>query len=524
MLYGMNSDERSKVTNVLHVMEYSENIFMMVQRLLKYNNAGQLMWFLRKLRKILRSLQPGNAILIPAFVENSEMLLFVQRKQNQSYFRFVVISTDPDGGLRHHDISAAKGPGFSKLKFRCSMVLDFVPKNNALDDVFWMALFNMSIKRNSGDCKKFYDVLIPFLIGKPLEEAIISAEKAEANYMKGDHLDGGSFGDWRSPQRSATSYVRCLSEAIHYMLRAMGLNGYHVKRVGLALKTQFVRFLKSDLDHMHPDENGIKVIQMATSQLSYTAVKLAGRKEKKDDEIKKSKEETTELKETDTTDDTRSDGGDGWLETVRILVDEVNLKIQASIDQTDNAPPALDLKGLSKMKSQLSKTIKKAQSTLKQDSSKFVPYIKGKDGDFFKFNKRTPQEKAKEKEMEEMRAKYDNSDDNDDDDEDHDDDTNETKTPSINVKDQAMMQWADMLAWELEQVTPDPGQAEPQPKYIPVDPTMIPRRCYTREEAIDALSTCSKTHGTIRGLRLPSTNNSVCSQHLAISVLSTWYR
>ncbi len=42
--------------------------------------------------------------------------------------------------------------------------------------------------------------------------------------------------------------------------------------------------------------------------------------------------------------------------------------------------------------------------------------------------------------------------------------------------------------------------------------------------SVDALSTCSKAHSTIRGSRLPSTNNSVCSQHLAISVLSTWYR
>ena len=42
--------------------------------------------------------------------------------------------------------------------------------------------------------------------------------------------------------------------------------------------------------------------------------------------------------------------------------------------------------------------------------------------------------------------------------------------------------------------------------------------------SVDALSTRSKTYGTIRGSRLPSTNNSVCSQHLAISVLSTWYR
>merc|ERR1712195_340179 len=83
------------------------------------------------------------------------------------------------------------------------------------------------------------------------------------------------MGDWRSPQRSATSYVRCLLEALHYMLRSTQLEPLYVKRVGLALRTQFVRFLQHDLKYMHPDENGIKVIQMATAQLSYVAVKLA---------------------------------------------------------------------------------------------------------------------------------------------------------------------------------------------------------------------------------------------------------
>jgi hypothetical protein len=228
MLYGMSSDDRAKVTNVLHVMEYSENIFMMVQRLLKYNNAGQLMWFLRKLRKQLRALQPGNALLVPCFAEGSEMLLFVQRKQNQSYFRFVVISTNPKGGLRHHDVSAAEGPGFSKLKYRASMVLDFVPKHNALDDVFWMALFNMAIKPSKGDCHKFYDVLLPFLIGKPLEEAIVSAEKAEDNWKKGDNQDCGSFGDWRSPERSATSYVTVVGWLVGWLVVGGWLVGWLV--------------------------------------------------------------------------------------------------------------------------------------------------------------------------------------------------------------------------------------------------------------------------------------------------------
>jgi hypothetical protein len=80
ILYGLGADDRAKVANVVHVMQASENIFMMVQRLLKYNNTGQLMWFLRKFRTILRSLGAGQAILVPALVERSEMLIFVMRK------------------------------------------------------------------------------------------------------------------------------------------------------------------------------------------------------------------------------------------------------------------------------------------------------------------------------------------------------------------------------------------------------------------------------------------------------------
>merc|ERR1712166_782068 len=101
-------------------------------------------------------------------------------------------------------------------------------------------------------------------------------------------------------------------------------------------------------------------------------------------------------------------------------------------------------------------------------------------------------EKAKALEMEEMRSEY------IDEDEEEEEETKfkgETKAgnnfnalnPNANEKDKQLMQWCESLAWEVEQVTPDPGQAEPQPKYIPVDPTILPSRCSTRVEAIDAL-------------------------------------
>ncbi|MGB1599792.1 MAG: RING finger protein, partial [Promethearchaeia archaeon] len=45
--------------------------------------------------------------------------------------------------------------------------------------------------------------------------------------------------------------------------------------MGLALRLQMVEMIKNDLDYMHPDDNGVKVCQMAFRQLSYRAVKLA---------------------------------------------------------------------------------------------------------------------------------------------------------------------------------------------------------------------------------------------------------
>jgi len=58
------------------------------------------------------------------------------------------------------------------------MVLNGVPKKNALDDVFWMALYNMAIRKHEGDTDRFYDILLPFLTGKPLESTLVEAENA----------------------------------------------------------------------------------------------------------------------------------------------------------------------------------------------------------------------------------------------------------------------------------------------------------------------------------------------------------
>ena len=306
------------------------------------------------------------------------------------------------------------------------------------------------------------------------------------------------------------------------MLRSTQLEPLYVKRVGLALRTQFVRFLQHDLKYMHPDENGIKVIQMATAQLSYVAVKLATSVTKQQKNKLKTKQtnktqETKETKETKESitkesnteenkiENVQDAGTGGWLETVRVLVNEVNEQIQHSIDHSDNAPFLLNLEGITETadsntllnKNNASNT-KQQKKSLKPNSDDYVPHIKGNNGNNYILNRRTPMEKAKDLEMEEMRSQY-IDEDEEEEEEEEEEETKKTKgetkagnnfnalNPNANEKDKQLMQWCESLAWEVEQVTPDPGQAEPQPKYIPVDPTILPSRCSTRVEAIDAL-------------------------------------
>lgn len=123
--------------------------------------------FLKKLKSLLGAQSTGSCVLIPVMVEGKEILLLLHRITDTA-FKMVVVQTDPFAGLQYHD-SQASPP---IIKYRTCLVLDNIPKKFALDDVFWMALFNMTIAPNSGDTDKFYGVLLPFLTGKPLETTL----------------------------------------------------------------------------------------------------------------------------------------------------------------------------------------------------------------------------------------------------------------------------------------------------------------------------------------------------------------
>ena len=115
---GGGAAARAALADVLYVLRRSAPCFTIAQRLLKLPNQGQLFSFLRRLKKLLNGLGVGESMLVPAFItsENQELVLIVQRT-TQLAFRFVVVNTSPEGGLRHHAVRAGEGSS-SKLQDR----------------------------------------------------------------------------------------------------------------------------------------------------------------------------------------------------------------------------------------------------------------------------------------------------------------------------------------------------------------------------------------------------------------------
>ena len=259
---------RAALGDVAHIFERSSVIFKDMARLIRHQNNSQLMSFVRKLHQQLAALPEGESLLLPAMVEGFEILLLVERVSERT-FNLVVINTDPLGGLRHHSVSPAVRPG--RLMYRTCMVLAGIPKKNILDDVFWLALYNLTLHTEEGDTDKFYDTLLPFITGKPLEIALVDAEHAAASSS-----GVSASGPWRTPQRAQTQYVRCLYQAINFILtRRRGVSPLRCKQVGLATRIQFVEMILNDLKFMHPDENGQRVCAIALKQLSYRAIKIS---------------------------------------------------------------------------------------------------------------------------------------------------------------------------------------------------------------------------------------------------------
>jgi hypothetical protein len=189
---GLDAKARTSLADTLHVMQQSALVFKSMLRMLKTPTESQLLSFLRKLKKLLQGVNQGESLLLPLLIESRELLLLLERT-TERVFKVVVIQTDPFHGLKNHSVSAAGSA--PEIKYRTCLVLNNIPKKNALDDVFWVAVYNLAVNSHQGDTDRFYDVLLPFLTGKPLEECLVESEtaalEAEGDAAVATSLDPG---------------------------------------------------------------------------------------------------------------------------------------------------------------------------------------------------------------------------------------------------------------------------------------------------------------------------------------------
>ena len=223
--FGMNYTARVGVSDTLHVFQQSAVVFKLMLKMLKTPTESQLLNFLRKIKKIIQSVNVGETILLPGLVEGQELIILLERTKDR-IFKVVLINTDATGGLEFHASTATEA--MPEIKYRTCLVLSDVSKKNLYDDVFWLAFYNMAIHSHGGDIVKLYDVLIPFLSGKPLEASLVEAEESALR----DQLTCGQF---RFPQKSRSAYVQCILEALNFMLHSHKLTELQAELVSCAL-------------------------------------------------------------------------------------------------------------------------------------------------------------------------------------------------------------------------------------------------------------------------------------------------
>eukprot|EP00750_Incisomonas_marina_P014138 INCI17609.11.p1 GENE.INCI17609.11~~INCI17609.11.p1 ORF type:complete len:5029 (+),score=1065.32 INCI17609.11:298-15384(+) len=316
---AFSKEEMAVVSDVALIFRQSRHVFKQMQKFLKTGSSSQLLTFLRKLRKSLREVAVGEAIVLPLLLEGNEVLLIFEGVTSGSY-RLTVVNTNAEKGLKFHAVSVVEG--IPKIKYRVCMVLDKVPKKNALDDVFWMAVYNLTASNNVGDTAKFYDILLPFLTGKPLESSLVEAEAAAGAAKASGKIHANGFGEWRSPQRSGTAYARAAMAAMHFLLRTRGLSSFKSKCVRVALRAQFVEMIQNDMNYVFPDQNGERVCQLACQQLSYTAVKLASKDDSEVFAVDKAADEVNAAADGETAEENTAAGGGAKADAADSATDE----------------------------------------------------------------------------------------------------------------------------------------------------------------------------------------------------------
>jgi len=267
-LEGFGQEEMQVLGSVSHVLSTAAELARRYELATK-SGAQLVHWMKRYFGTRLRALKEGEVMIVPGGIGQHQIAYLIERETTEAY-RFVIVNTDPLQGLEYHPASASvEAP---KIKYKTCLVIEDVRSERMLDDAFWSLAFATHVYggRHSTP-EKIYDLLVPFLAERPLEQALAESHNDES--LASSSSDADSW--WRSPQRSNTAYYRAVLEAVHYLLRRKGLSMRNAKQVAVAVRAQMLEMVDNDLHYMPTvDEADVRIIKLACEQVAYAAVKI----------------------------------------------------------------------------------------------------------------------------------------------------------------------------------------------------------------------------------------------------------
>jgi hypothetical protein len=210
VLSDFEHDAIQGVNVAVECIKSAKNLFRRYGVAAEQGGGAQLIHFMKKFKSSLLALAEGQVMIIPGGI-GPRVVVFIVERDSEDAYRFAIVNTDPNGGLQYH-VSRANSP--PRIQYQTVLTVKNIPAERMLDDAFWGMLFKLALypsKQNTSD--KLYDLLIPFLVDKPLEQVVAESD-----------ADVGLYHDWRNPQRAHISAFRCLMEAFHYIMRRRGVS------------------------------------------------------------------------------------------------------------------------------------------------------------------------------------------------------------------------------------------------------------------------------------------------------------
>mmetsp|Transcript_7246 Transcript_7246/g.21392 ORF Transcript_7246/g.21392 Transcript_7246/m.21392 type:complete len:5155 (-) Transcript_7246:1654-17118(-) len=227
-------------------------------------NPNQLIGFIRKWRKTLEEQHVGHTIFVPGgFAAGQGMSPFVLVLERTSETHYRVAVVNPGMGADDYHVSSATSCP-PKIQTRTTMRFDDIQREALLDDAWWMMFWRLGLSGGPTAATQFYDDLMPLLLKKPLDAAIVDG---------GAHIDNDMC-PLRTNERANLTGYRCVREAWMYYLNSQGVGASATLNVHLNYQLQWLKLLLQDMFLINEfDESDARLVQLAPRQVTHYSTK-----------------------------------------------------------------------------------------------------------------------------------------------------------------------------------------------------------------------------------------------------------